>query len=489
VLRQQVQRGAQRVSGKPAERQGQVLFINADREFFEGRAQNHLLPEHIEKIDSPKPWRPGSGSRRMGTRGRRDPSPPPCIKKALKAVIDDLANATGASADKERTALKAQDKAIKAIETRIKEAKARHKTKRAELTEKLELKRSGGEAFKAEQRALIAQIGQRMATLDGDKLADLKQAAALAADREALQARIARTEALLAAIGGQLTDEEARTLILNKIDDLARAELSRYLNAEKRALIASRGEPVGQVRGVEPAGGGGAWRDVEDAGWDVGGIGVLVMGDTGNWSTSTVEECCDILDNKRIPVNSEVRERRKGIVPYYGANGLQGYIDDFIFDEPLILIAEDGGTFDEFATRAIAYRIEGKSWGKQSRACTPCKESVLPRCSLLRSRAQRYSVFYCRRNAFKAESTSVAFYHAAAAEPPRRTIQNRGSAVHGGSGDCADRGADRQAATHQDRHDAGPAHPRHRRARPTPLRSHPRLQGLPPRPHPGGVGL
>jgi type I restriction enzyme M protein len=37
-------------SGKPAERQGKVLFINADRECFEGRAQNHLLPEHIEKI-------------------------------------------------------------------------------------------------------------------------------------------------------------------------------------------------------------------------------------------------------------------------------------------------------------------------------------------------------------------------------------------------------------------------------------------------------
>ena len=37
-------------SGKPPERQGKVLFINADREYFEGRAQNHLLPEHIEKI-------------------------------------------------------------------------------------------------------------------------------------------------------------------------------------------------------------------------------------------------------------------------------------------------------------------------------------------------------------------------------------------------------------------------------------------------------
>lgn len=50
VLRQQVQHGANRVSGKPTERQGKVLFINADREFFEGRAQNYLLPEHIEKI-------------------------------------------------------------------------------------------------------------------------------------------------------------------------------------------------------------------------------------------------------------------------------------------------------------------------------------------------------------------------------------------------------------------------------------------------------
>ena len=50
VLRQQVYNGANRVSGKPPGRQGRVLFINADREYFEGRAQNHLLPEHIEKI-------------------------------------------------------------------------------------------------------------------------------------------------------------------------------------------------------------------------------------------------------------------------------------------------------------------------------------------------------------------------------------------------------------------------------------------------------
>jgi len=50
ILRQQKQEGANRVSAKPADRQGKVLFINADREYFEGRAQNYLLPEHIEKI-------------------------------------------------------------------------------------------------------------------------------------------------------------------------------------------------------------------------------------------------------------------------------------------------------------------------------------------------------------------------------------------------------------------------------------------------------
>ena len=50
VLRQRVQSGTGRVSGKPKERQGKVLFINADREYFEGRAQNFLMPEHIEKI-------------------------------------------------------------------------------------------------------------------------------------------------------------------------------------------------------------------------------------------------------------------------------------------------------------------------------------------------------------------------------------------------------------------------------------------------------
>jgi type I restriction enzyme S subunit len=67
----------------------------------------------------------------------------------------------------------------------------------------------------------------------------------------------------------------------------------------------------------------------------------------------------EFLDSKRRPVTES--ERRAGPYPYYGANGIQGTIDNFIFDEPLVLLAEDGGHFDD-PDRGIAYRISGKTW-------------------------------------------------------------------------------------------------------------------------------
>ena len=96
---------------------------------------------------------------------------------------------------------------------------------------------------------------------------DKKKIAALNKDKAALQARLAKTDAILAAIGGQLTEEEARRLILKKLYDLATSELNRYLNAEKRGLIARRGKPLGQVRRLQPRTGERTGRDAEDAGW------------------------------------------------------------------------------------------------------------------------------------------------------------------------------------------------------------------------------
>jgi type I restriction enzyme M protein len=163
------------------------------------------------------------------------------IKKALKDLIDDLKGSGGASARKELKTLQDQDQAIKAIENRIKDAKADLKTKTDELALKLQLKRLGGEEFKAESRDLIRQVVTRLAELtqlDSPNKDEKKKIVALNKDKAALKARLAKTDAILAAIGGQLTEAEACDLILKKLYDLVATELTRYLNAEKRRLFA-----------------------------------------------------------------------------------------------------------------------------------------------------------------------------------------------------------------------------------------------------------
>ena len=72
-----------------------------------------------------------------------------------------------------------------------------------------------------------------------------------------------------------------------------------------------------------------------------------------------LEEICYILDSQRIPITAS--DRNKGIYPYYGANGIQDYVDDYIFDDELVLLAEDGGNFGS-TDKPIAYRVSGKCW-------------------------------------------------------------------------------------------------------------------------------
>ena len=70
-------------------------------------------------------------------------------------------------------------------------------------------------------------------------------------------------------------------------------------------------------------------------------------------------DVCEILDNKRIPITAS--NRRTGPYPYYGANGIQDYVDNYIFDDELVLLAEDGGNFGS-KDKPIAYRVSGKCW-------------------------------------------------------------------------------------------------------------------------------
>ena len=72
-----------------------------------------------------------------------------------------------------------------------------------------------------------------------------------------------------------------------------------------------------------------------------------------------VEDCCEILDSMRIPITAA--DRKEGEYPYYGANGIQDYVADYIFDDELVLLAEDGGNFGS-KEKPIAYRVSGKCW-------------------------------------------------------------------------------------------------------------------------------
>lgn len=90
--------------------------------------------------------------------------------------------------------------------------------------------------------------------------------------------------------------------------------------------------------------------------------GKRLDGFTGEWELKNIETIADCLDNLRVPLNGEQRTKMNGDIPYCGANGIVDYVNDFVIDDDIILMAEDGGYFDEYKTRPIAYRIVGKCW-------------------------------------------------------------------------------------------------------------------------------
>ncbi len=72
-----------------------------------------------------------------------------------------------------------------------------------------------------------------------------------------------------------------------------------------------------------------------------------------------LEKCCNILDNKRKPVTKSAR--KAGEYPYYGANGIQDYVADYIFDGKYVLVGEDGSVINENGNPIVTW-AEGKIW-------------------------------------------------------------------------------------------------------------------------------
>ncbi len=76
------------------------------------------------------------------------------------------------------------------------------------------------------------------------------------------------------------------------------------------------------------------------------------------WKRKKLGELCDILDSQRKPITK--RDRTAGEYPYYGATGIVDYVNDFIFNEPLVLVGEDGAKWE--SGENTAFTIEGKCW-------------------------------------------------------------------------------------------------------------------------------
>ncbi|NLU40216.1 MAG: restriction endonuclease subunit S [Bacteroidales bacterium] len=77
------------------------------------------------------------------------------------------------------------------------------------------------------------------------------------------------------------------------------------------------------------------------------------------WEIKKLGEVCENLDSKRIPITQN--KRKKGDIPYYGASGIVDYVSDFIFNEDLLCVSEDGANLLA-RTYPIAFPISGKTW-------------------------------------------------------------------------------------------------------------------------------
>ena len=63
-------------------------------------------------------------------------------------------------------------------------------------------------------------------------------------------------------------------------------------------------------------------------------------GFTDDWELRRIFEIADRFDNLRIPIASSLRV--PGSTPYYGANGIQDYVEGYTHDGEFVLVAEDG---------------------------------------------------------------------------------------------------------------------------------------------------
>ncbi len=78
------------------------------------------------------------------------------------------------------------------------------------------------------------------------------------------------------------------------------------------------------------------------------------------WEASTVGDCCDVHNNLRLPIASEVREKMQGEYPYYGPTGPLDHIKEYRIDGTYTLIGEDGDHFLKFESKPMTQLVSGR---------------------------------------------------------------------------------------------------------------------------------
>lgn len=96
-----------------------------------------------------------------------------------------------------------------------------------------------------------------------------------------------------------------------------------------------------------------------------------------NFEWHKLKDIVNNLDNIRKPLNEQQRKEitRVGKYPYCGANGIVDYIDEYIFDDEILCIAEDGS--DWSFNKKCTYIMKEKCWvNNHTHVVTP-KEGVV----------------------------------------------------------------------------------------------------------------
>jgi type I restriction enzyme, S subunit len=135
-------------------------------------------------------------------------------------------------------------------------------------------------------------------------------------------------------------------------DKCAKIDGAVKIKEEQIALLRERRQIIIQdavTRGLNPA------APMKDSGIDW--IGQI----PAHWEVKSIRYAFRFRNYQRIPISASEREGKQGEYPYYGASGIIDYVQDYIFDEDLILIAEDGANLLSKST-PLAFVATGKYW-------------------------------------------------------------------------------------------------------------------------------